>query len=179
MSRLAPGCHRCVGVKARFVRPGRISYADLRSAGFFLLRVLLQQIASNIAGFGDFDMENNVNSTASSAAVPLVTAIALSSGRGRLDDVTAAGTGRLTSGSTWARRWPCCPIFNMSLQHPHHDYFDSALQTLEEETGLNAGFAVVGNLRMAQTDERMEGMLSAFMSSTRKTWAGRGAFTSF
>ena len=40
-------------------------------------------------------------------------------------------------------------------------------KTLEAETGLNAGFAVVGNLRMAQTQERMdEYMLYASTAET-------------
>jgi len=40
-------------------------------------------------------------------------------------------------------------------------------KTLEEETGLNAGFAVVGNLRMAQTQDRMdEYMLYASTAET-------------
>lgn len=45
----------------------------------------------------------------------------------------------------------------MSYATTHiHDYSIKFYKKLEEETGLNAGFAVVGNLRMAQTSERME-----------------------
>ena len=45
----------------------------------------------------------------------------------------------------------------MSYATTHiHDYSIKFYKTLEAETGLNAGFSVVGNLRMAQTDERMD-----------------------
>ncbi len=56
----------------------------------------------------------------------------------------------------------------MSYATTHiHDYSIRFYKTLEEETGLNAGFAVVGNLRMAQTDERMdEYMLYATTAET-------------
>ncbi|MCX8509693.1 MAG: FAD-dependent oxidoreductase, partial [Rhodobacteraceae bacterium] len=37
-----------------------------------------------------------------------------------------------------------------------HKYSVDFYKSLEAETGLNAGFAVVGNLRMAQTDARMD-----------------------
>ena len=37
-----------------------------------------------------------------------------------------------------------------------HDHSVKLYKTLEAETGLNAGFSVVGNLRMAQTRERMD-----------------------
>ncbi|HBZ45145.1 MAG TPA: diguanylate cyclase, partial [Maritimibacter sp.] len=48
-------------------------------------------------------------------------------------------------------------LFNMSYATSHiHDYSVKFYKTLEEETGLDAGFSVVGNLRMAQTDERMD-----------------------
>ena len=48
-----------------------------------------------------------------------------------------------------------------------HDYSVRFYKTLEEETGLNAGFYVVGNLRMAQTDARMdEYMLYASTAET-------------
>jgi len=56
----------------------------------------------------------------------------------------------------------------MSYATTHiHDYSIKFYKTLEEETGLNAGFAVVGNLRMAQTQERMdEYMLYASTAET-------------
>ena len=62
----------------------------------------------------------------------------------------------LTSGSTWHAAG-LLPLFNMSYATSHiHDYSVKFYKTLEEETGLNAGFNVVGNLRMAQTDARMD-----------------------
>ncbi|MDQ7071931.1 MAG: FAD-dependent oxidoreductase [Rhodobacterales bacterium] len=72
------------------------------------------------------------------------------------DDVMLVERDELTSGSTWHAAG-LLPYFNMSYATTHiHDYSIKFYKTLEEETGLNAGFAVVGNLRMAQTDERME-----------------------
>ncbi|KPQ07899.1 MAG: dimethylglycine dehydrogenase [Rhodobacteraceae bacterium HLUCCA12] len=62
----------------------------------------------------------------------------------------------LTSGSTWHAAG-LLPLFNMSFATSHiHDYSVRFYKTLEAETGLNPGFYVVGNLRMAQTDERMD-----------------------
>ncbi|MFK7942095.1 MAG: NAD(P)/FAD-dependent oxidoreductase, partial [Paracoccaceae bacterium] len=62
----------------------------------------------------------------------------------------------LTSGSTWHAAG-LLPLFNMSYATSHiHDYSVKFYKQLEEETGLNAGFSVVGNLRMAQTDARMD-----------------------
>ncbi|MCA2014234.1 FAD-dependent oxidoreductase [Cereibacter sphaeroides] len=62
----------------------------------------------------------------------------------------------LTSGSTWHAAG-LLPLFNMSYATTHiHKYSVEFYKGLEAETGLNAGFAVVGNLRMAQTDERMD-----------------------
>ncbi|MGD1927240.1 MAG: FAD-dependent oxidoreductase [Paracoccaceae bacterium] len=62
----------------------------------------------------------------------------------------------LTSGSTWHAAG-LLPLFNMSFATSHiHDYSVKFYKTLEEETGLNAGFSVVGNLRMAQTQDRMD-----------------------
>ena len=62
----------------------------------------------------------------------------------------------LTAGSTWhAAR--LLPLFNMSYATTHiHKYSVDFYKGLEAETGLNAGFAVVGNLRMAQRQERMD-----------------------
>ncbi|MGA1233139.1 MAG: GcvT family protein, partial [Lutimaribacter sp.] len=73
----------------------------------------------------------------------------------------------LTSGSTWHAAG-LLPLFNMSYATSHiHDYSVKFYKTLEEETGLNAGFAVVGNLRMAQTQDRMdEYMLYASTAET-------------
>jgi dimethylglycine dehydrogenase len=62
----------------------------------------------------------------------------------------------LTSGSTWHAAG-LLPLFNMSYATTHiHKYSVEFYKSLEAETGLNAGFAVVGNLRMAQTDARMD-----------------------
>ena len=60
----------------------------------------------------------------------------------------------LTSGSTWHAAG-LLPYFNMSYATSHiHDYSIKYYKTLEEETGLNPGFFVVGNLRMAQSRRR-------------------------
>ncbi|WP_055680928.1 GcvT family protein [Jannaschia rubra] len=62
----------------------------------------------------------------------------------------------LTSGSTWHAAG-LLPYFNMGYATSHiHDYSIRFYKTLEEETGLNPGFSVVGNLRMAQTQARMD-----------------------
>lgn len=62
----------------------------------------------------------------------------------------------LTSGSTWHAAG-LLPLFNMSYATSHiHDYSVKFYKTLEAETGLNAGFSVVGNLRMAQSQARMD-----------------------
>lgn len=84
------------------------------------------------------------------------TSIAYHLARAGWDDVMLLERDELTSGSTWHAAG-LLPYFNMSFATTHiHDYSIRFYKTLEEETGLNAGFAVVGNLRMAQTDERME-----------------------
>jgi len=62
----------------------------------------------------------------------------------------------LTSGSTWHAAG-LLPYFNMSFATTHiHDYSIRFYKTLEAETGLNPGFSVVGNLRMAQSQARMD-----------------------
>lgn len=62
----------------------------------------------------------------------------------------------LTSGSTWHAAG-LLPLFNMNYAASHiHDYSVRFYKGLEAETGLNPGFAVVGNLRMAQTRARMD-----------------------
>ena len=83
------------------------------------------------------------------------------------DDVMLIERDELTSGSTWHAAG-LLPYFNMSFATTHiHDYSIKYYKTLEEETGLNPGFFVVGNLRMAQTDERMdEYMLYASTAET-------------
>jgi len=62
----------------------------------------------------------------------------------------------LTSGSTWHAAG-LLPLFNMGYATSHiHDYSVRFYKTLEQETGLNPGFYVVGNLRMAQSSARMD-----------------------
>ncbi len=72
------------------------------------------------------------------------------------DDVMLVERDELTSGSTWHAAG-LLPLFNMGYATSHlHDYSVKFYKTLEAETGLNAGFSVVGNLRMAQTQQRMD-----------------------
>ncbi|MBP1805785.1 GcvT family protein [Rubellimicrobium aerolatum] len=62
----------------------------------------------------------------------------------------------LTAGSTWHAAG-LLPLFNMGYATTHiHKYSVDFYKSLEAETGLDAGFFVVGNLRMAQTDARMD-----------------------
>ena len=71
-------------------------------------------------------------------------------------DVVLLERDELTSGSTWHAAG-LLPLFNMSYATTHiHDYSVKFYKELEAETGLNAGFSVVGNLRMAQTKDRMD-----------------------
>ncbi len=73
----------------------------------------------------------------------------------------------LTAGSTWHAAG-LLPLFNMGYATSHiHEYSVDFYKRLEAETGLNAGFSVVGNLRMAQTQARMdEFMLYASTAET-------------
>ena len=95
------------------------------------------------------------------------TSIAYHLAKAGWDDVMLLERDELTSGSTWHAAG-LLPLFNMSYATTHiHKYSVEFYKTLEAETGLNAGFAVVGNLRMAQTDERMdEYMLYASTAET-------------
>jgi dimethylglycine dehydrogenase len=62
----------------------------------------------------------------------------------------------LTSGSTWHAAG-LLPLFNMGYATSHiHDYSVRFYKGLQAETGLDPGFSVVGNLRMAQTAARMD-----------------------
>ena len=84
------------------------------------------------------------------------TGIAYHLARAGWDDVMLLERDELTSGSTWHAAG-LLPLFNMGYATSHiHDYSVRFYKTLEEETGLNAGFAVVGNLRMAQSQARMD-----------------------
>ena len=82
-------------------------------------------------------------------------------------DVMLLERDELTSGSTWHAAG-LLPLFNMSYATTHiHKYSVEFYKSLEAETGLNAGFFIVGNLRMAQTDARMdEYMLYASTAET-------------
>ncbi len=73
----------------------------------------------------------------------------------------------LTAGSTWHAAG-LLPLFNMGHAPSHiHDYSVRFYKTLEAETGLNPGFSVVGNLRMARTRARIdEYMLYAATAET-------------
>ncbi|GIX12537.1 MAG: hypothetical protein KatS3mg118_0496 [Paracoccaceae bacterium] len=73
----------------------------------------------------------------------------------------------LTSGSTWHAAG-LLPLFNMSYATSHiHAYSLQLYRGLKDETGLDPGFRPVGNLRMAQTRERMdEFMLYASTAET-------------
>lgn len=95
------------------------------------------------------------------------TSIAYNLARAGWDDVMLLERDELTSGSTWHAAG-LLPLFNMSYATTHiHQYSVEFYKTLEAETGLNAGFAVVGNLRMAQSDARMdEYMLYAATAET-------------
>ncbi len=95
------------------------------------------------------------------------TSIAYHLAKAGWNDVMLVERDELTSGSTWHAAG-LLPLFNMSYATTHiHKYSVDFYKTLEEETGLNAGFAVVGNLRMAQTNERMdEYMLYASTAET-------------
>jgi len=73
----------------------------------------------------------------------------------------------LTAGSTWHAAG-LLPLFNMGYATSHiHDYSVNFYKGLKEETGLDPGFFVVGNLRMAQTRERMDEY--ALYSATAET----------
>ncbi|GIT91184.1 dimethylglycine dehydrogenase [Jannaschia pagri] len=95
------------------------------------------------------------------------TSIAYHLARAGWSDVMLLERDELTSGSTWHAAG-LLPLFNMGYATSHiHDYSVKFYKTLEEETGLNAGFSVVGNLRMAQTQARMdEYMLYASTAET-------------
>ncbi|SEQ49022.1 GcvT family protein [Thalassovita taeanensis] len=95
------------------------------------------------------------------------TSVAYHLARAGWSDVMLLERDELTSGSTWHAAG-LLPLFNMSFATTHiHKYSVDFYKTLEAETGLNAGFSVVGNLRMAQTKARMdEYMLYATTADT-------------
>jgi dimethylglycine dehydrogenase len=84
------------------------------------------------------------------------TSIAYHLAKAGWQDVMLLERDELTSGSTWHAAG-LLPYFNMSFATTHiHDYSIKYYKMVEQETGLNAGFSVVGNLRMAQTQARMD-----------------------
>ncbi len=84
------------------------------------------------------------------------TSIAYHLARFGWEDTMLLERDELTSGSTWHAAG-LLPLFNMSYATTHiHQYSVEFYKTLEAETGLNAGFSIVGNLRMAQTRARMD-----------------------
>lgn len=95
------------------------------------------------------------------------TSIAYHLAKAGWQDVMLLERDELTSGSTWHAAG-LLPYFNMSYATTWiHDHSIKLYKTLEEETGLNAGFSVVGNLRMAASKERMdEYMLYAATAET-------------
>ena len=72
----------------------------------------------------------------------------------------------LTAGSTWHAAG-LLPLFNMGYATTHiHKYSVDFYKSLEAETGLDAGFFVVGNLRMAQTHDA-DGRVHALLDHRR------------
>ncbi|EAR50947.1 aminomethyl transferase family protein [Oceanicola granulosus HTCC2516] len=95
------------------------------------------------------------------------TSIAYHLAKAGWSDVMLLERDELTAGSTWHAAG-LLPYFNMSYATTWiHDHSIKLYKTLEAETGLDAGFFVVGNLRMAQTKARMdEYMLYAATAET-------------
>lgn len=84
------------------------------------------------------------------------TSIAYHLARAGWTDTVLLERDELTSGSTWHAAG-LLPLFNMGYATSHiHDRSVKLYKALEAETGLSAGFSVVGNLRMAQTRARMD-----------------------
>ena len=62
----------------------------------------------------------------------------------------------LTSGSTWHAAG-LLPLFNVSYSVGQiHKYSVALYKRLQEETGLNAGFSQVSNIRLARTQDRLD-----------------------
>ena len=71
-------------------------------------------------------------------------------------DVVLIERKELTSGSTWHAAG-LLPLFNMSYSVGQiHRYSVKFYQELQEETGMNVGFRNVSNIRLAQTEDRMD-----------------------
>lgn len=72
------------------------------------------------------------------------------------DDAMLFERNDISSGSTWHAAG-LLPLFNMSYSVGQvHKYSLNLYKQLEEETGLNAGLSVVGNIRLALTEDRMD-----------------------
>ena len=82
-------------------------------------------------------------------------------------DITLLERDELTSGSTWHAAG-LLPLFNMSYAVSHiHEYSVRFYPEIGEESGLDPGLRINGNLRMAQSRERMdEFMLYASTAET-------------
>ena len=82
-------------------------------------------------------------------------------------EITLLERDELTSGSTWHAAG-LLPLFNMSYAVSHiHDYSLRFYREIGEESGLDPGLRVNGNLRMAQSQDRMdEFMLYASTAET-------------
>lgn len=84
------------------------------------------------------------------------TGIAYALSKAGWKDIVLLERDALTAGSTWHAAG-LLPLFNMGYATSHiHDHSVKMYKQLEAETGLNPGFSVVGNLRMAQTQDRMD-----------------------
>lgn len=71
-------------------------------------------------------------------------------------EITLLERDELTAGSTWHAAG-LLPLFNMSYAVSHiHEYSIRLYQEIGAESGLDPGLSIVGNLRMAQTRERMD-----------------------
>ena len=87
--------------------------------------------------------------------------------KGGWDNIVLIERDELTSGSTWHAAG-LLPLFNMSYATSHiHDYSVKFYKNLEKELDTDIGFKVVGNLRMAQTQERLDEFM--LYSSTADT----------
>ena len=82
-------------------------------------------------------------------------------------EITLLERDELTAGSTWHAAG-LLPLFNMSYAVSHiHEYSVRFYSEIGEESGLDPGYFIVGNLRMARTRERMdEYMLYASTAET-------------
>ena len=71
-------------------------------------------------------------------------------------DVVMVERKELTSGSTWHAAG-LLPLFNMSYSVGKlHQYSVNFYHELQAETGMNVGFSVVSNIRLANCEYRMD-----------------------